>query len=307
MIKFYFSRSLILLTVFISTICYVASPINTNAQNKIHMQDIQPFFFDEKTPAKTVVVYLSTNTLLLKENGVVVGHFTLVTQGKPGSYYETIGGRYLSDFKEELHFSSLGHVYMPYSVHVFGNYFIHGIPYYPDGTKVSSAYSGGCIRLQDDDAKIVYDFITPSTEIVITRSDEKEFEPTRSTKKTTIMSTNMTRLMVAVISLESLAQDELIVDKKNNVTTNRKDILTHLFNEHDDEVSDLYSLSFPNGGYVALMNKKAIALGLTNTTFTGVMSAVMTTDEDYARFMGYITLYKSYLLTDVINASNSTY
>lgn len=299
MVKFSIPQSLILLTIFITTICYASSPINTNAENK----KINDVSVDRTANTKTVIVNLRKNTVSLRENNKVVNTFRIVTQGRPGSYYETIGGNYVSDFKVELHFSSLGHVYMPYSVHVFGNYFIHGIPYYPDGVRVSSTYSGGCVRLEDGDAKTVFDFVTPETTIIITKYDEHEFEPTPASDET-ILSENMTRLMVAVISLEFLAQDETIIDKRNNVTTTRKDLLPRLF-DNDGDVGELYALSFKDDTYVSTMNRKARSLGLSRTTFTSISSPVITTDVDYARFMGYISLYKSYLLTDVI--STSTY
>ena len=73
---------------------------------------------------------------------------------------------------------------------------------------MSSAYSGGCVRLNDTDAKIVYDFITPTTPIIITRGNEDDFEPTATT---TVhgSSEKMTRLMIATISLELETQDNM--------------------------------------------------------------------------------------------------
>jgi D-alanyl-D-alanine carboxypeptidase len=59
--------------------------------------------------------------------------------------------------KEENHFSSFGHVYQPWSLAFQGNFFIHGWPYYPNGTPVASSYSGGCVRLSSEDARAVYD------------------------------------------------------------------------------------------------------------------------------------------------------
>lgn len=51
---------------------------------------------------------------------------------------------------------------MPYSVHVGGNYFIHGfssVPSYPA--------SHGCIRLPVDAAREFYGWITPGTPVRI--------------------------------------------------------------------------------------------------------------------------------------------
>lgn len=246
-------------------------------------------------PGKHVIVNLSSMTLVLNEGTTTLGTYPLLSQGKPGSYYETIGGVYENDYKIPLHFSSIGHVYMPYSVHVFGNYFIHGVPYYPNGTPVSSTYSGGCIRLTNANARIVYDFIEKGTPIIITRDTEKNFNPTEESTST-MSSLVMTNYMVATISLEALTQDNEILGIDNEITTRRK-LLPALLNDNKSKVSELYANSIGKETFINLMNQKATSLGLSNTHFTDVTSPVVTTYEDYMRFMTYISTYKSYIRT----------
>jgi hypothetical protein len=55
-----------------------------------------------------------------------------------------------------------------------GNFFIHGWPYHPDGTPVATAFSGGCIRLADEDAKTVYDLAEVGMPVLVF---EKDFAP----------------------------------------------------------------------------------------------------------------------------------
>ncbi|MDO8183474.1 MAG: serine hydrolase, partial [bacterium] len=69
--------------------------------------------------------------------------------------------------KEENHFSSIGQVWMPWSMQFFGNFFIHGWPYDERGQPVPEGYSGGCIRLSTNDAEAVYNFATRQTLISI--------------------------------------------------------------------------------------------------------------------------------------------
>jgi hypothetical protein len=246
-------------------------------------------------PGKHVIVNLTNMNIALQDGTTTVGTYPLLSQGKPGSYYETIGGVYENDYKIPLHFSSIGHVYMPYSVHVFGNYFIHGVPYYPNGMPVSSAYSGGCIRLTNANAKIVYDFIDKGTPIIITRDTEKNFDPTELSTST-MSNQIMTNYMVAAISLEALTQDNEILGTHNEVTTRRK-LLPTLLNDNESKVSELYARSIGQDVFVDLMNQKAVSLGLSNTHFNDVTSPVVTTYEDYMRFMTYISTYKSYIRT----------
>jgi len=248
---------------------------------------------NQVTSGKRVIVNLTTMKLELKNGTSTPEIVPIVSKGKPGSYYETPGGRYTSDYKEKLHFSSIGHVYMPLSVHVFGNFFIHGIPYYPDGTRVAGIYSGGCIRLSDEDAQKVYDFVEKGTPVIITQEEAGTFmEETSNGIATEDM--DMTRSMVATISLEFLTQDNDI--EFRGATTTRRELLRDLLIEKDDTVSDLFASHLGKGAFIHAMNTKARALNLSHTVFTDLDEPAQTTDYDAARFKDYISTYKSYVL-----------
>ena len=70
--------------------------------------------------------------------------------GTPAGLYKVITG-YISAF------SVVSEVYMPYSLHFYGIYYIHGEPYYPGGGLLISDISGGCVRLSNNDAKDIYE------------------------------------------------------------------------------------------------------------------------------------------------------
>lgn len=282
---------------FLLSAWYLAHPIITEAE-KTHDNES---YITENTKQtirdNTIIVNLNTNKLDIYNKGATTT-MELVSQGKPGSYYETIGGVYTSDYKIPLHFSSIGHVYMPYSIHLFGNYFIHGIPYYPDGTRVSSAFSGGCVRLNDNDAKTVYDFVNSTTTIIITRGNDDDFKST-TLSTTTISSIKMTRLMSTIISLEFLNQDDYIKSSVDFSTKTRLEFLPYVINNDNINASPMYKDAMSDKSFVKAMNDKAKSIGLSNTVFTDVNSPTITTEEDYGRFMSHIITYKSYLITDV--------
>lgn len=285
--------SVLFFTLITSVVWFMNPPIVTKGDTEgVTVTQIETPSYHTK--GKHVVINLNLMTLELHDSVTIVATVPLLSQGRPGSYYETIGGTYTNDYKTPLHFSSIGHVYMPYSVHLFGNYFIHGVPYYPNGEKVSSTYSGGCIRLADEDAKLVYDFIDRGTPITITRGNELSFIPTQGTSDT-LISTEMTNLMVASISLEYLTQDNKITDTDGVTTSTRRTILPRLVQSGDVKVAHLYARSIGEQAFVSAMNAKAEAIGLSATHFIDVDSPVTTTYEDYDRFMSYITTYKSYL------------
>ena len=289
---------LLTLTLIGSVTWFMNPPIITQGDTEAVMMPFVPTTIF----GKHIVIHLDSETLELHDGAKTLATYPLITQGKPGSYYETIGGSYINDYKTPLHFSSIGHVYMPYSVHLFGNYFIHGIPYYPDGTQVSSAYSGGCIRLSNENAKIVYDFIRKDMPIIVTREGEFSFTPT-DISTSTMTSLAMTSYFVASISLEALTQDNKIIDTQGDITT-RRELLPRLLHDNDMDVAHFYAKSIGEDSYVRLMNQKAKALGLTNTQFTDVSSPAVTSYEDYMRFMAYIRTYKSYISTVVTEAKN---
>lgn len=282
-----------------STIWYAASPTLLAKPFKGSQEPQTPAPLVEQPihEGNYVVANLTTMKVELKNGTTTLETFDIVTKGKPGNYYETVGGSYLNDYKVRNHFSSFGHVYMPWSVHIFGNFFIHGIPYYPDGTRVASTYSGGCIRLEDKDAERVYAFVQKGTPIVVIKDSEREFLPT-ATSTANVQSIEMTRFMVAVISLEMLMQeDQMITDTDGVSLTDRKSLLPRLLVKGDDRVSAKLAQAFGEKTYLQYMNRRVQTLGLTNTTFTSVTQPATTTQEDLERFMDHIKGYKSYLLS----------
>lgn len=283
---------IILLALALSTgFIYVAAPY------KLFSEEIIKKTEEKVAPlpymGKSVIINLNSMTVELRNNGEMIANLPIISKGKPGSYYETPGGKYENDYKEINHFSSIGHVFMPFSVHIFGNFFIHGIPYYPDGTKVSSTYSGGCVRLSDENAETVYNFIEKGNPIIITQNSSDDFEKINDTSNA-IESMEMTRYMSAIISLEFLTQDNEIYF--NEGTTTRRKLLYNLLSLKEDSVSKSYASYFGKELFIKSMNAKANSIGLNNTLFLSTDLPAKTTDEDVVIFNKYIRDYKSYLL-----------
>ncbi|MBI4034076.1 MAG: L,D-transpeptidase family protein [Candidatus Brennerbacteria bacterium] len=105
--------------------------------------------------------------ITLYRDGEAVGQFPILSKGREGSWWETPSGKYAVLSKEVNHFSSIGKVWMPWSVQFYGNFFIHGWPYYSDGTPVAKTYSGGCIRLSSEDAREVFNFVDEDTPVLV--------------------------------------------------------------------------------------------------------------------------------------------
>lgn len=127
---------------------------------------------------KFIAADLVNMKLYLYATGSVVAQFPIQTKGKPGTPWETPSGLYSIKTKEKTHFSSIGHVYMPYSMQFYGNYFIHGWTHYPDGTPTAASFSGGCIKLLTGDAQEVFEFADLGTKVFV--YDNKQEAPRRT-------------------------------------------------------------------------------------------------------------------------------
>ena len=108
----------------------------------------QNVFSDEKKnlieeKKSFVEVNLQKMLLTLYENGEVKEEFPVLSKGREGSWWETPTGKYKALTKEVNHFSSIGKVWMPWSIQFYGNFFIHGWPYHQNGEPVPKSYSGG--------------------------------------------------------------------------------------------------------------------------------------------------------------------
>lgn len=126
---------------------------------------------------RMIAADLTEMKLYLFENGHATATLDILSKGKRGSRWETPTGLYKIETKEEDHFSSIGEVHMPYSMQFFGNFFVHGWPYYPGGEPVAEGYSGGCIRLSTEDAERVYEFTKRGTPIFIWETSDASSTP----------------------------------------------------------------------------------------------------------------------------------
>lgn len=109
------------------------------------------------TDGKYIDVNLETMTLALFKNGTIIKTYPIAGKGNPETS-PTIEGTFTIKTKEPMHFSSLSHVWMPLSMQFQGNYFIHEWPYWPNGEKLQSRFSAGCVRLHEGHSKEVFDF-----------------------------------------------------------------------------------------------------------------------------------------------------
>lgn len=280
-----------------------------------------------------IYVNLTTKKAELRVGTATLETLDIVSIGKPGSYYETPGGMYTSSYKAENHYSSFGNVWMPYSVQIFGNFFIHGIPYNNNGERVSSSYSGGCIRLEDGDAKKIFDHVTNGTQIYITR-DRTLNSPlilnadavskitsdiyviydltngdiiASKNENSPVTSDSLRKYLTASVSLEMQAQDKAVPPPsyKELETTTRREELSSLINQGNGEIIKWFAAPVGEKTFVSWMNQKSKALGMTDTVINEINSMPLTTARDEAMLLAHLYVFKSYLLGERFNPKDS--
>ncbi len=121
---------------------------------------------------KALVADLAEMMIRVYRDGTLEKEYPILSKGKPGSLWETPTGVYKVKTKEENHFSSIGSVWMPYSMQFFGNFFIHGWPHYVDGSSVPEGFSGGCIRLSDESAKDLFARVEVGVPVLVVNGTE---------------------------------------------------------------------------------------------------------------------------------------
>lgn len=158
-----------------------------------------------------VEIDLTKMKVSLYKEGEVIKTFKVLTKGREGSWWETPTGKYKIISKEENHFSSIGKVWMPWSMQFYGNFFIHGWPYHQNGEEVSSSYSGGCVRVSTEDAKEIYEFVEKNTTIFL----KDEEDPKQFGTLNKINDFKAPTLDVKSFLISNLATEEVILEKNS--------------------------------------------------------------------------------------------
>ena len=118
-------------------------------------EDMKEKFISNKTDF--LEVNLAEMKVALYKEGFLIKDVPILIKGDVDNWGGSAAGLYRILSGNKASFSIGSDVYMPYALHYYGKYYIHGIPYYPGGVKFDSLFSGGCLRLKDEDAEAIYE------------------------------------------------------------------------------------------------------------------------------------------------------
>lgn len=286
------------------------------------------------------VSFIEVDLTLMKLNLYIDGKmkesFNVLSKGKEGSWWETPTGLYKIESKIVNKFSNFGRVYMPYSLNFEGNFFIHGWPYYSDGSPVNSQYSGGCIRLSNNDAKKVFEMSFVGMPILIYENLELDDNFSYSVRKPKIYAdsylvadlnnnliligenndniypiASIVKFLTAITAIEYInIEKEIVVLPEMIIPTsfprlkvnNRYrlyDLLYPLLLESSNEAAKTISYFLGEDYFIKLVNKKSKSLGMDKTFISdsaGISKENVSSANNLLLLAKYLYHNRSYIL-----------
>jgi murein DD-endopeptidase MepM/ murein hydrolase activator NlpD len=130
------------------------------------------------TENRGIEIDLTNNKAGLYDDGKLIKTLPLAYQSPENKWFQAPTGYFRIGVKREKHLSSLFPVFMPYSIQYYEDFFIHGIPYYKNGEAVSSQFTGGCLRFENDIAKEIFDFLKSGDQALVYKTfDDLKIKP----------------------------------------------------------------------------------------------------------------------------------
>lgn len=252
-----------------------------------------------------IEIDLAHEQLRLFKKGVLYFSADLLSVGEVGSWWETPSGLYQVEGKDATAFSNIAQVDFPWQVTFGGNFIIHGQPVYPDGVRVTEAFTNGGVRLEDAKAAQLYRETTIGMPVLVHAKPEQVrkvfvYEPQVPDLDTphyfiadidngTILAAtdlnaeapiaSLTKLMTAVVAAEELDLDgrvrvasptfvhSLIPRLSERSSVSMYSLLQLLLVESSNEAAETIAGEMGRAEFIEAMNAKARQLGMMHSRF----------------------------------------
>jgi len=240
-------------------------------------------------------------------NGLLVKEVPILRKGDPQEWGGTAAGLNKAISKNRSSFSVVSEVYMPWSIHFYGKYYIHGEPYYPGGKKLETEASGGCIQLSDQDAKTIFELAKEEMPVLVIDKEKENYQypeaitefPEISAKsylvadldsgfvfsekdsQTQFPIASITKLITAIVVSENVdLRKSILVEKKmlevygstKGLDAGKSFRVVELFYplliESSNDAAEVLSYFLGKEKTIKLMNEKAKSILMEKTNFT---------------------------------------
>ena len=137
-------------------------------------EEVREQLISEKTDF--LEVNLTKMKIGLYKKGLIAKEVSILTKGDPQGWGGSAAGVYEVMSGNKLSFSVISNVYMPYALRYYGKYYLHGEPYYPGGGQLDSSISGGCLRLSNQDAKLIYELTELDMPVLVIDKEKDHYQ-----------------------------------------------------------------------------------------------------------------------------------
>ena len=270
------------------------------------ISDIRDDFISERK--SFLEINLSEMKVKLYQDGKPIKVVQILTKGDSQEWGGSAIGVYKILSGNKLSYSIISKVYMPYALHYYGKYWLHGEPYYPGGRKLLSSVSGGCIRLRDKDAKNIYELSELGMPVLVINKEKDYYQfanknlsefPEVSAKSYLVADlgsgfafaeknsqeklpiASLTKLMTAIVVAEN-------VDLRKSISVNPEmleaygstkgleagksfrvvELFYPLLTNSSNDAAEVLSGFLGRAKTIKMMNEKAKAILMKNTEFT---------------------------------------
>ncbi|MGB9847796.1 MAG: L,D-transpeptidase family protein [Minisyncoccia bacterium] len=294
-----------------------------------------------------ILADLDEMKITVYKNGEIVEAVPIIAKGREGSWFETPVGLYKIEAKFNKAYSRFANVYMNYALAFEGNFLIHGWPYYPNGRKVDSSYSGGCIRLFDEDAKKIYDLAEIDMPVLVFKKDlltenssyrysipelsaeaylavdlKNNFVFLEKNKNQKFPIASITKLVTALAVLDhtfleyniTVPKEALIFTSIPRLKAGQKisvfDLLALLLVESSNEAGVTLANYLGTDKLIEWMNDIAKSIGMINTNFVdanGIESENVSTPIDLYQLARYLYFNRSFIFKMTKGIFDNTY
>ncbi|MDA8597026.1 serine hydrolase [Candidatus Pacebacteria bacterium] len=281
---------------------------------------------------------LTSEQITLWHSSTSSEQYQVIHQPETNSWWYMPAGIYAVDSMREREYSTFANLYLPYAVSFGGNIALNGEPEYRDSEPVALEYQGGGIRVETSELQRLFEQLAPGLPVLLNTATvagddflyrakvegvhaghylvadiESNTVLAASDLHQAVPIASITKLMTALVAAEYIDLDRRVAIRSNpsNFVTSlvprlqssnsasMYSLLQLLLVESSNEAAEVIASVLGRGTFIELMNTKAAAIGLTNSSFTdpsGLDAGNVSSVHDLFRLVQYIENNRGFIM-----------